>query len=552
MSDLSRALKPWDADVRRKRALSFVEGTIVVVLPLSAILARWNAVLALGLAGLWLLAVAVAALWPTIPARIARHADWLAGLRAVCDTALHLRATGHPAADAVALDALDALARAPRPARPHLARPRALAMALAIAVCLAIVPTPTRTRDPESKRKVPERTRWPRISKTLEETARSRGDLALAEAARRLRTELEATPPELDVPRAAPTEAPPPPPPESPPPAPAPDSTVSPLFPPMEKDPATVSKWEADPVGKELAEELHAALGKYMSLDKMKNPAIAKARIMGGSTPFEDASQPDARGSAPGDNTSSASGPSDARDESCRCPDGAAGLPARGVATSAQVGDEQARERCSAPALVQRVPEAVRADAPRSPDGDARGVREEPAEAVGQRQRTRASDRRQRRRARAKARRAIRLRRPQRSRRPARGPGEAPSTLAKVDGPPDSSKSGGGGTGETSPGGAGAGQGHEGTPVSATPEPASGSGDPDRVRGQFRPGSLSPSQEEDLFDALEARAAVEGPFEQFGPEVRPYMSEAQKALESEPVDPRMKSWVESYLRHLAG
>jgi hypothetical protein len=113
-------------------------------------------------------------------------------------------------------------------------------------------------------------------------------------------------------------------------------------------------------------------------------------------------------------------------------------------------------------------------------------------------------------------------------------------------------KSGGGGTGETSPGGAGAGQGQEGTPVSATPEPASGSGDPDRVRGQFRPGSLSPSEEETLFDALEARAAVEGPFEQFGPEVLPYVSEAKKALESEPTDPRMKSWVESYLRHLAG
>jgi hypothetical protein len=126
------------------------------------------------------------------------------------------------------------------------------------------------------------------------------------------------------------------------------------------------------------------------------------------------------------------------------------------------------------------------------------------------------------------------------------------SIVAKTNDPPNAAKSGGGGTGETSPGGAGAGQGQEGTPVSATPEPASGSGDPDRVRGQFRPGSLSPSEEEALFDALEARASVEGPFEQFGPEVRPYVTEATHTLESEPTDPRMKSWVESYLRHLAG
>jgi hypothetical protein len=129
---------------------------------------------------------------------------------------------------------------------------------------------------------------------------------------------------------------------------------------------------------------------------------------------------------------------------------------------------------------------------------------------------------------------------------------DAPSMLAKTNQAPNSMKSGGGGTGETSPGGAGAGQGQEGTPVSATPEPASGSGDPDRVRGQFRPGSLSPSEEDTLFDALEARASVEGPFEQFGPEVLPYVTEAKQALESEPTDPRMKSWVESYLRRLAG
>src|SRR6185436_7934068 len=214
MSDLLRALKPWDADVRRKRALSFVEGTIVAVLPLSAILARWNAPVALGLAVVWIAAVALAALWPTIPARVARHADRIAGLRAVCDTALHLRATGHPAADAVALDALDALGKADRPAPLRLARPRALGLALVAALLCAIVPKPTR----QERVVKDEKDESPVVSdlRTLEQTARSRGDLALAEAARHLRSELEAAPDVLDVPSASPEAPPPAPPPEMP------------------------------------------------------------------------------------------------------------------------------------------------------------------------------------------------------------------------------------------------------------------------------------------------------------------------------------------------
>src|SRR6185436_16949099 len=300
MSDLLRALKPWDADVRRKRALSFVEGTIVAVLPLSAILARWNATLALALAALWIAAVALAALWPTIPARVARHADRIAGLRAVCDTALHLRATGHPAADAVALDALDALGKAKPPAPLRLARPRVLALALVAAVLLAIVPRPTRQESAEEKKS--DESPVASDLRTLENEARSRGDLALAEAARHLRTKLETAPDVLDVPSAPPQAPPPAPPPEMPD-APEPEAAVqAPLFPPMEKAPDTTSKWDADPVAKELAEDLHEALGKYMSLDKMKNPAIAKAKIFGGSAPFDDASDPATNGPAPGTN----------------------------------------------------------------------------------------------------------------------------------------------------------------------------------------------------------------------------------------------------------
>ena len=546
MSDLLRALKPWDADVRRKRALSFVEGTIVAVLPLSAILARWNATLALGLAAVWIAAVALAALSPTIPARVARHADRLAGLRAVCDTALHLRATGHPAADAVALDALDALGKAQAPAPLRLARPRALGLALVAAVLLAIVPKPTRQERVEERKNV-ESTVASDL-RTLEEAARSRGDLALAEAARHLRSELETAPDVLDVPTAAPEPPPPAPPPEMPE-APEPEAAVAaPLFPPMEKAPETTSKWDSDPVAKELAEDLHDALAKYMPLDKMKNPAISRARIMGGSTPFEDAGDAANSGPAPGMSGGHRDASSSPRDEGSPGQTAQQGF-ARQASDVARRSSMKEHENAAAlqhsynefleqyaKTLRDRLMDTLEEFEKKSQKesgksggpnlGAGGGDAEKDGEPSASSDLSATADMQE--------------------------VSEGASTLAKTDQAPNSLKSGGGGTGETSPGGAGAGQGQEGTPVSAAPEPASGSGDPDRVQGQFRPGSLSPSEEEALFDALEARASIEGPFEQFGPEVTPYVTEAKQALESQPTDPRMKSWVESYLRHLAG
>jgi hypothetical protein len=549
MSDLLRALKPWDADVRRKRALSFVEATIVAVLPLSAILARWNPAVALALAGVWIAAVALAALWPTIPARVARHADRIAGLRAVCDTALHLKATGHPAADAVGLDAVDALGKAQPPAPLRLARPRVLGLAFVAAVLLAIVPKPTRHERAEEKK----HDESPVASdlRTLEQTARSRGDLALAEAARHLRTELETAPDMLDVPSSAsPTAAPPPAPPPEMPDAPEPVAAVAaPLFPPMAKAPDTSSKWEADPVGKELADDLHDALSKYMSLDKLKNPAITKAKILGGSSPFDDGSKSEASGPAPGTNGGgSHESPSSTHDESSPAKTaqqdfqrGAAGMARRSQVNGhenevalAHAWNEFLEQYANTirDRLMDKLEELEKKSQKQSGSSDgpnlgAGGDAKTGGDPSASSDLSATADMKE-------------------------VSEDAPSMLAKTNQAPNSMKSGGGGTGETSPGGSGAGQGQEGTPVSATPEPASGSGDPDRVRGQFRPGSLSPSEEEALFDALEARASVEGPFEQFGPEVNPYVTEAKQALDSEPTDPRMKSWVESYLRQLAG
>jgi hypothetical protein len=314
----------------------------------------------------------------------------------------------------------------------------------------------------------------------------------------------------------------------------------------MEKAPETVSKWEADPVAKELAEELHEALGKYMSLDKMKNPAITKARILGGSAPFEEAGDAANSGPAPGTNGGSRDSTSSLHDQS-----GSARTDQQAFqrAASDQARRSAANKHENAIALQHSYDEFLEQYAKTlrdrlmetldkfeksqeqsgksgGPNLGAGGGDETEGEPSASKDLSAAADLQE--------------------------GSEGASTLAKTMDPPNSTKSGGDGTGETSPGGAGAGQGQEGTPVSATPEPASGSGDPDRVRGQFRPGSLSPSEEETLFDALEARASVEGPFEQFGDEVLPYVTEAKQALESEPTDPRMKSWVESYLRHVAG
>jgi hypothetical protein len=316
----------------------------------------------------------------------------------------------------------------------------------------------------------------------------------------------------------------------------------------MEKAPETTSKWDSDPVGNELAEELHEALAKYMPLDKMKNPAIARAKILGGSAPFQEAGDPAPSGASLGTNGGGRDSNAGPRDE------GASAQTAQ-QSFQRQVSDVARRSRMdqheNAAALQHSYNEFLEQYAKTLRDrlmdtleefekksqkesgksggpnlGAGGGDSETEGEPSSSSDLSAAADMQE--------------------------VSEGASTLAKTNQAPNSSKSGGGGTGETSPGGAGAGQGQEGTPVSATPEPASGSGDPDRVRGQFRPGSLSPSEQETLFDALEARASVEGPFEQFGPEVHPYVTEAKQALESEPTDPRMKSWVESYLRRLAG
>lgn len=148
-------------------------------------------------------------LWPLEPAAIARFADQAAGLHGAADTALHLRAQDHPAAEAVALDAVDALqGKAP----PPLDRPPRAFWALLLLLLLGIgarafwpEPQPEPTPEPTADEKLAE----------IEAEARRQGQDDLAEATRQLRSRLAQTQPAIGVQRHEKRDAaPPPPPPE--------------------------------------------------------------------------------------------------------------------------------------------------------------------------------------------------------------------------------------------------------------------------------------------------------------------------------------------------
>ena len=128
-----------------------------------------------------LLGPALAAAWPLALARVAREADRVAGLDGTADTALHLAETDHPAAAAVAADAVDALDGA-RPAPLSWRRP-ALLVALGV-----LIAGPVATIEP--RRAAAEAEETAELLETLAEVsedAQGRGDQELAEEAEALR-----------------------------------------------------------------------------------------------------------------------------------------------------------------------------------------------------------------------------------------------------------------------------------------------------------------------------------------------------------------------------
>lgn len=219
-SQLSQALRPFGLRLRGARALRWgcyaLPVALLVVLLLLPNPAAWLGVLAIPVAA------GIAGLWTLPELQIARYADQSAGLNGAAETALHLAQTQHPAAEAVALDAVDAL-KGKKP--PPLAWPvhgRAV-FAVALLALLGIgarlwfaaQPPPT---DPQADE----------VDDPLaaaEERARRAGDEELIEAVENLREQLRTVqaPEQMRRHTPKPAKALPPPPPvsERPPPPPA-------------------------------------------------------------------------------------------------------------------------------------------------------------------------------------------------------------------------------------------------------------------------------------------------------------------------------------------
>ncbi len=184
MQSLSAAIAPWGRRLRLQRSLEWTVWALAGAFPGCGLL--WGA--GPELAWLPLAAVPLVAgagmLWALPPGRVARFADKTAGLNGSADTALHLERTGHPAAEAVALDALDGLkGRSPPKTRP----PRGgRALVLALALGLALAPL-SRWLQPESAPPVPEQSEFLDRLDEIEAEARRKGQTELVESVRLLR-----------------------------------------------------------------------------------------------------------------------------------------------------------------------------------------------------------------------------------------------------------------------------------------------------------------------------------------------------------------------------
>lgn len=219
-SKLSQALRPFGLRLRGARALRWAcYATPVALLGVLLLLPlpwAWLALLGIPLAA------GIAAIWTLPEMQVARFADQSAGLNGAAETALHLAQTQHPAAGAVALDAVDALAGKRPPPLLLPAKWRTLAglaalLAVGIGLRLWAVAQPPPV-DPLS-----EGGEDPLAA--AEDRARRAGDEELIEAVENLREQLRAVqaPEQMrrHTPKAAKALPPPPPISERPPPPPA-------------------------------------------------------------------------------------------------------------------------------------------------------------------------------------------------------------------------------------------------------------------------------------------------------------------------------------------
>ena len=174
--------------MRLQRSVEAVVWSAVLVLPLVGVLvgleytAGWAVLLALPatFGAVWSLKLDAG--------RAARFADASADLNAAADTALHLFEAQHPAAEAVALDALDGL-KGKNP--PKLTPPRGRFPLAGALVLAALVGVGLRFFAPEPEPEVPEPSELLATLDEIEADARRKGQTELVQAVRQLRERVQ-------------------------------------------------------------------------------------------------------------------------------------------------------------------------------------------------------------------------------------------------------------------------------------------------------------------------------------------------------------------------
>ncbi len=231
-------------------------------------------------AGVVLCAAGIAGLALPIDLGVAaRLADRHGALHAVCDTALHLEATRHPAAEAVGLDALDALG-ALEP--PPLRRPRGL-FALGAATCLALVLVGVlRALEPEPEPEAGPGDDLLAQLDTIESDARRKGQVELVEAVQELRARVQAVQAASETRRTEPVARHEPPPPPVTPPAPPPPEPEEELPPEFNSqaaydealDEAREGMLSDDQLLAEFSAQIESRLMEVTALEQMGNDLL--------------------------------------------------------------------------------------------------------------------------------------------------------------------------------------------------------------------------------------------------------------------------------------
>ena len=551
MQSLSAAIVPWGRRLRLQRGFEWGAWVLVGALPGCGLL--WGGTPQL--AWLPLVAVPLAAgagvLWALPAGRVARFADRTAGLNASADTALHLARTGHPAAKAVAQDALEGLKGKSPPKNEPPRAARALVLALVLGLALAPL---TRWLQPEPEAPVPEHSEFLDRLDEIEAEARRKGQTELVEVVRTLRervrqVEAQQTGPEAIV-ENRPAEMPRPP--EAPPPAPEQDPNLPEEFDTPEEfrealEAAQTAMASDDELLREFGAEVEQRLYEITAFQELGQDLMGETlRAQDEAMMFEDAK------SSP--MTRFGEGTNDAlTDMGARVPQAA--VDPTDVETAAGYRENQMADpehdlmhglqetykeflEAYANAMRDELLEAIseQAQAPTSTErdegninlgGDFGGKGGAEKENIAGDANLEVRDAKQ-----AGGARLASLDSDQTKQ--VRG--------GNIETPGTSSKTGGAGGGLSGSG--------EGTDKKHEGETGDAGGETERVEGEFGPGNLSDRQRDELHLAMAGKSVATGPGSEFDSAFEGYFDEVERALIEEDLPPMMQLVVVAYFNGL--